>query len=137
MRSDDVDTVLLVGFNRPPTQGEIDLMVKLPPSPVLAQDARHFAERVILAELAVRLFRTLVLGGLIIDESPAAMTWLKSWIDGGVNHGPMGVGPMLWPNHLPVIAGLLRQWGFQPTPSLPAYVTRQPARRGVPTRKPS
>jgi hypothetical protein len=117
---------LLFMFNRRPTLEERAEMERLPPSPQIARDAQHFAERVILAELAVRLFRFLVLGNIIIAESPAAMEWLKDWIDGTLEgHGPLG-GPMLWPDRLPTVAGVLRQWGFQPTPSVPPYVTRQP-----------
>lgn len=135
LRSDDLDSVLLFGFNRAPTREEMEAMAALPPSPQIHAEARHFAERVILAELGVRLFRMLFLGGIVVPESPAACDWLKGWIDGGVNHSPMGAGPMLWPEHLPFIAGVLRQWGFQPTPTMPAYVARQPALQGVPTRK--
>lgn len=89
--------------------------------------AGHFAQRVILSELACRLFRTLVLGNIIIADSPAAMDWLRDWIDGNLEgHGPMGSGPMIWPERLPAVCTLLRGWGFQPTPTLPPYVTRQP-----------
>lgn len=101
---------------------------QLPPSmQSVMKDAQHFAERVILAELAVRLFRTLVLGNFVHADTPAAMNWLKDWIDGTMEgHGPMGRGPMIWPDRLPFVAGLLRQWGFMPTPTQPPYVMRKP-----------
>lgn len=123
---------LMFTFNRAPTEEEVRDFERLPPAPQIARDAQHFAERVILAELGCRLFRTLVLGNFVHTESPAAMTWLKDWIDGTLEgHGPLG-GPMIWPEKLPFVAGLLRQWGFQPTPSLPPYVTRNPqAKNGV------
>jgi hypothetical protein len=97
-----------------------------PPARQILADAQQFAERVILSELAVRLLRTLVLGNIIHPETPTALDWLKDWIDGTLEgHGPIGK-PMIWPDRLPFIAGLMRQWGFQPTPSIPPYVTRQP-----------
>lgn len=131
------DGEVVFTFNREPTAAEMEAMRSLPPSPQIARDAQHFAERVILAELAVRLFRTLVLGNFVVAESPAAMTWLKDWIDGTLEgHGPLG-GPMIWPEKLPFVVGLLRQWGFQPTPTLPPYVTRNPnARNGAQVRSP-
>lgn len=98
----------------------------LPPASKLLADAQQFAERVILAELAVRLFRHLILGGVVHTETPAAMDWLKDWIDGTMEgHGPIGK-PMIWPDRLPFIAGLMRTWGFQPTPTQPPYVMRKP-----------
>jgi hypothetical protein len=112
-----------------PTDDEMREMHDLPPSPEIMADARRFYDRVILAELAVRLFRTLILGGVVIPETPAAMDWLKDWIDGThPRHGPIG-HPMIWPDRLPAIASLLRGWGFQPTPTVPPYVAHQPTPR--------
>lgn len=112
-------------FNRAVTDEELEHMRRLPPVTQVAKDAQHFAERVILAELAVRMFRILVLGNFVHEESPKAMQWLKDWVDGTMEgHGPMGSGPMRWPDQLPFVAGLLRQLGFQPTPSMPPYVMR-------------
>ena len=123
----DLLPVLLTTFNRVPTDAELEEMRRLPPVTQVAKDAQHFAERLILAELAVRLFRVLVLGNIVITDSPAAMDWLRDWIDGTYEgHGPMGSGPMVWPENLTVVCGLLRQWGFQPTPTMPAYVARRP-----------
>lgn len=127
-------SALAVVFSRPVTDDELEHMRRLPPVTVVARDAQHFAERVLLSELACRLFRTLVLGNIIIAESPAAMDWLRDWIDGTLEgHGPMGSGPMLWPEKLPMVGTLLRQWGFQPTPSVPAYVMRKPPTAGIVT----
>jgi hypothetical protein len=126
-RVEDVDDALIVEFSRGVTDDEVEHMRRLPPSTVVARDAQHFAERVLLSELACRLFRTLVLGNIIIAESPAAMDWLRDWIDGTLEgHGPMGSGPMIWPEKLTQVATILRQWGFQPTPTVPPYVMRQP-----------
>lgn len=104
-----------------------------PPASRLLADAQHFAERVILAELAVRLFRVLVLGNVILEDTPKAMDWLRDWIDGNLEgHGPIGK-PMIWPSLLPSVQVLLRQWGFMPTPTIPPYVTRNPeAKNGQP-----
>lgn len=120
------ERAVITTFNREITDEELERMRALPPSTVIARDAQHFAERVLLAELAVKLFRTLVLGNFVVEESPRAMEWLKDWIDGTMEgHGPIG-GPMIWPEKLTFVCGLLRQWGFQPTPTLPQYVMRKP-----------
>lgn len=98
----------------------------VPPVSKVLADAQQFAERTVLAELAVRLFRTLVLGNFVHAETPKAMDWLQDWIDGNIEgHGPIG-RPMIWPDRIPFVAGLLRQWGFMPTPTVPPYVTRMP-----------
>lgn len=102
----------------------------VPPVSAVLADAQQFAERTILAELAVRLFRVLVLGNVILPDTPNAMNWLRDWIDGTLEgHGPIGK-PMIWPDRLPAVAQLLRQWGFQPTPTVPPYVTRIPKPQG-------
>lgn len=125
-RDDLSDRMLNFTFNRPPTDDELRQMSNLPPSPQVARDAQHFAERLILAELSTRLFRVLVLGNIILPDSPAAMDWLRDWIDGNLEgHGPMGSGPMIWPDRIPSVVSLLRQWGFQPTPTVPPYVARR------------
>lgn len=118
---------LLFTFNRKPTDEEMRSMHDLPPSFVIMADARRFYDRMTLAELAVRLFRTLILGKIIVEDTPAAMDWLKDWIDGTHRgHGPIG-NPMVWPDRLTFVANLLREWGFQPTPTLPPYVAKKPA----------
>jgi hypothetical protein len=123
----DNEHALMIVFSRTPSDDEVRAMHELPPSPIVARDAQRFAERVILSELVVRLFRTLVLGNVVVEDTPKAMEWLKDYIDGAVRgHGPIGQ-PMIWPDRLPFVVGLLRQWGFQPTPTVPPYVTRKPA----------
>lgn len=88
-------------------------------------DAQTFAERTILAELVVRLFRFYVLGSIVLPETPAAMDWLKSYVDGANGQGPLGAGPLLWPRFIPSANNLLRRWGFEPTPSEPPYVIKR------------
>lgn len=132
LKGTDDGAALLTVFSRPVTDEELEQMRRLPPATQIAKDAQHFAERVILAELGVRLFRVLVLGNFVHADTPAAMDWLRDWVDGNLEgHGPMGSGPMIWPDRIPFVAALLRQWGFQPTPTVPPYVMRQPGGPGV------
>ena len=63
-----------------------------------------------------------VLGNVILPETPAAMDWLKSYIDGN-GHGPTGQA-MRWPEGLLGVAALLRNWGFEPTETEPPFVRR-------------
>lgn len=98
-----------------------------PPSPaeqaIALQDT---ADQLVLAKLVSRFFRVLILGGVVIPETPAAMDWLRDYIDGTHKvHGPLGK-PMIWPGRLPTICQLLRDWGFQPTPTNPQYVALRP-----------
>lgn len=88
-------------------------------------DAQTFAERTILAELAVRLFRFFVLGSIVLPDTPAVMDWLKSYIDGSPDQGPLGAGPMLWPVMCPSADRVLRQWGFEATPGPIPYVIKR------------
>lgn len=87
-------------------------------------DAQTFAERTILAELVVRLFRFFVLGSIVLPDTPLVMDWLKSYIDGN-GHGPLGAGPLRWPRMCPSAINVLIRWGFEPTPSEPPYVIRR------------
>lgn len=97
-----------------------------PPARELLEQYRNAMERGILLQLAVRLFRVLILGNVILPESVGAMDWLRDWVDGNLRgHGPIG-GPMIWPERLPGICNLLREWGFMPTPSIPPYVQMKP-----------
>jgi hypothetical protein len=96
----------------------------VPPCRKVLADAQTFAERTILAELVVRLFRFFVLGSIVLPDTPAAMDWLKTYID-GVGHGPLGAGPLRWPGMIPSAINVLTQWGFEPTPSTPAYVIKR------------
>lgn len=118
------ETDYSIGFNRAPTAAEIEAIRKAPSQELLLADLSRLAERCILDELCIRLFRVLILGNVVIPETPDAMTWLKDWIE-GVNHGPVG-RPMVWPSRLPGICSLLTSWGFEPTPGIPPYVTRSP-----------
>lgn len=93
-----------------------------PPAARILADAKSFAERLTLSNLALRCFA--MLGALMVDtpETKPAKHWIVDYID-GKNHGPVGA-PMLWPTHLPGMAKMLTDWGFEPTPTTPAYVAR-------------
>ena len=133
-RMADNDQALLLSFNRRPTDDELRGFTNLPPVPQIVADARQFAEQWMLAELVARLFRRLILGGLVLPETPAAMDWLRDYIDGNLHgHGPLG-RPMIWPEKLPGLCNLIRSFGFQPTPTVPQYVMRMP--RCQPEEKP-
>lgn len=95
-----------------------------PPARSILTDAQTFAERTILAELVVRLFRFYIMGSIVLPDTPLAMDWLKSFID-GVGHGPLGAGPLRWPRMVPSACKLLEKWGFEPTPSDPPYVIKR------------
>lgn len=96
-----------------------------PPARTILTDAQTFAERTILAELVVRLFRFYVLGSIVLPDTPAAMDWLKCYIDGVGGQGPLGAGPLRWPRMVPSACNLLDKWGFEPTPSEPPYVIKR------------
>lgn len=113
-----------------------DLLVEegqIIPSGPKATDAHHaaqtFALELIFTGLVVRLMRTLVLGNVILPETPAAMDWLKSYIDGN-GHGPTGQA-MRWPEGLLGVAALLRNWGFEPTETDPPFVRRARPKTGT------
>jgi hypothetical protein len=93
-----------------------------PPAAVILADARSFAERLIITTLALRIVNMLSQETLITPESKPARQWIDDYLEGR-NHGPAGA-PMLWPVKLPGMVSLLRKWGFAPTPTVPAYVTR-------------
>jgi hypothetical protein len=98
----------------------------VPPVNQVLADARQFSDELVLTKLVARIFRTLILGGLVIPETPQAMTWMRTYIDGDDRrHGPLGK-PMVWPDALPTVTRLLRDWGFQPTPTVPPYVSLRP-----------
>ncbi len=90
-------------------------------------DAQTFAERTILAELVARLFNYFVLGSIVLPDTPAVMDWLKSFINGSPDQGPLGRGPMLWPVMCPSADRILRKWGFEATPGpIPYVIQRRP-----------
>lgn len=95
-----------------------------PSARMILLDAQTFAERTILAELAVRLFRFFILGSIVLPDTPAVMDWLKSYIDGSPDQGPLGAGPMLWPVMCPSADNILRRWGFEATPGPVPYVIK-------------
>lgn len=94
----------------------------LPSADVILNDARRFAEELTLSNLALRLIRMTIMTGILTPESKGSERWLRDYLDGR-NHGPVGK-PMLWPAKLPGLAGLMRDWGYKPTPTKPAFVTR-------------
>lgn len=97
-------------------------MLGMPPAAAILKDAQSFAERLTLSNLALRCFA--MLGSLDIEtpETVPAKRWIVDYLE-GKNHGPVGQ-PMLWPAQLPGMASMLRDWGFEPTPTTPAYVAR-------------
>lgn len=93
-----------------------------PPAALILEDAQSFAERLTLSNLALRVMNMLAWSTLQTPETTPARRWLDDYLE-GKNHGPVGQ-PMLWPAQLPGMAQMLRDWGFAPTPTQPAYVAR-------------
>lgn len=93
-----------------------------PCAQVILNDAKSFAERLTIVTLALRLLNMLT--GLTLDtpETRPAKKWIEDYLEGR-NHGPAGK-PMIWPLQLPGICALLREWGFEPTPTMPPFVAR-------------
>lgn len=93
-----------------------------PCAQVILNDAKSFAERLTIVTLALRLLN--MLSGVTLDtpETRPAKRWLDDYLE-GKNHGPAGK-PMIWPLQLPGICALLREWGFEPTPTMPPFVAR-------------
>ncbi len=108
----------------------------VPPVVQVLADGQQFSDELVLTKLVARFFRVLILGGIVIVETPAAMEWLKDYIDGTHRvHGPLGK-PMIWPGRLPSIVQLLRDWGFQPTATNPQYVSLRPGGAMLPATAP-
>lgn len=99
-----------------------------PPAAQILRDAESFAGQLTLAVLCVRLLRLLE-SPIQTPETKGARRWLSEYID-GKNHGPVG-RPMLWPSGLPGLAAMLREWGYQPTPTHPPFVARRPNPMGT------
>lgn len=96
-----------------------------PPAQKILEDAKQFAMKLTLSNLALRILNMLAWSNVDTPESKPARRWLEDYLE-GKNHGPVGY-PMLWPGRLPGMANLLRQWGFVPTialPGQPSYVAR-------------
>lgn len=100
-----------------------------PPARQILDDAKSFAERLTLSNLALRILNMLAWEAIQTPESKPARKWIDDYLEGR-NHGPVG-RPMLWPAKLPGMAHLLRQWGFEPTPTTPAFVARSIKAPGV------
>lgn len=92
-----------------------------PPARQVLKDAEQFAGQFMLALLCVRLLR-MMNTRIVTPESKGTEKWLNDYIDGR-NHGPVGK-PMFWPGGLPGLCDQLRQWGYGPTPTKPAFVCR-------------
>lgn len=96
-----------------------------PPAATILQDAKSFAERLTLSNLALRILNMLAWSNIQTPETKPARKWIEDYLEGR-RHGPVGQ-PMLWPSQLPGMAHLLRDWGFTPTialPGQPSYVAR-------------
>lgn len=93
-----------------------------PPAAVILEDAKQFAERLTLSNLALRLLNMLAWSNVQTPETVPARKWLEDYLEGR-NHGPVGK-PMLWPARLPGLCHLLTEWGFEATPTMPPYVCR-------------
>lgn len=93
-----------------------------PPAAQILKDAEQFAGQLILATLTVRIMAMLATITVENPETKPTRKWLNDYLDGR-RHGPVGK-PMLWPSQLPGLASMLRQWGFQPTTTNPAFVAR-------------
>jgi hypothetical protein len=96
-----------------------------PPAEQILADAKSFAARLTLSNLALRILNMLAWSNVETPESKPARRWLEDYLE-GKNHGPVGQ-PMLWPGKLPGLCHLLREWGFMPTiaqPGQASYVAR-------------
>lgn len=93
-----------------------------PPAQQILEDAKSFAERLVLSNLALRILNMLAWAKIETPETKPARQWIDDYLEGR-NHGPVGK-PMLWPARLPGMAHLLRSWGFEPTPTMPPFVAR-------------
>lgn len=92
-----------------------------PPARQILKDAEQFAGQFTLAVLCCRLLRMLNTK-IVTPETRGMELWLNDYLD-GKNHGPIGK-PMLWPHSLKGVCEQLRQWGYQPTATTPAFVAR-------------
>jgi hypothetical protein len=100
---------LTMTFNRPLLDREVRMYQELPALPLMLADTQNFAARMEASELVVRLFRFYVLGNIVLPDTPAAMDWLKTYIDGGLG------GPLRWPGMIVSAVNLLTRWGYGPS----------------------
>lgn len=104
-------------------QGHV--LMGAPPAAQILRDAKSFAERLTLSNLALRILNMLAWSNVQTPETKPARKWIDDYLE-GKGHGPVGQA-MLWPAQLPGICHLLREWGFQPTvavPGQPVFVAR-------------
>lgn len=96
-----------------------------PPAAKILEDARQFAAKLTLSNLALRILNMLAFSNVQTPETKPARQWIDDYLEGR-NHGPVG-HPMLWPGKMPGMASMLRDWGFIPTiahPGQPSYVAK-------------
>lgn len=103
-------------FDRPPTDDEIRRFHDLPPSPQIARDLGDMIRRAMTYEIVARLCRAYVLSGVMRSEGPEVTKWLRRYIDGDKDLGPLGA-PLPWPDGLLETASMLREWGFERSPN--------------------
>lgn len=113
--SDDVDNALVIEFNRPLTNGEVARIASLPPATKIADDLGDMVKRAMTFEIVARLCRAYVLSPVMRSEGPEVTKWLRRYIDGDENLGPLGA-PLPWPDGLLETATMLREWGFERSP---------------------
>lgn len=94
----------------------------MPPAATILADAKSFAERLVLSNLALRILNMLAWSTIETAETKPARRWIDDYLEGR-NHGPVG-HPMLWPVKMPGMSHMLRDWGFEPTPTMPPFVAR-------------
>lgn len=93
-----------------------------PPAAQILKDAQEFASKLILSNLALRILNMLAFSKVQTPETAGVRRWLDDYLEGR-NHGPVGA-PMLWPGRMPGICHLLKEWGFEPTKTMPPFVAR-------------
>ncbi len=112
---------LVLQFNRSPTNDEVASIASLPPSPQIALQLGEMVRRAMTSEIIARLCRVYVLSGVLRSEGPEVTKWMRRYIDGDKDLGPLGA-PMPWPDGLLETATMLREWGFERSPN--GYVAR-------------
>ena len=123
-----------ITFNRSPSDGEIEQMRSLPPSPRVAQDLGDMVKRAMTFEIVVRLCRAYILSPVLRSEGPEVVKFLRNYIDGAEGIGPLGA-PLPWPDAMLETAVMLREWGFERSPN--GWVARAGTQRPPPGVKPS
>lgn len=132
-RDPENDKALALYFNRPPTDDELRAIHSLPPSPKIAKDLGDMIKRTMTMEIVARLCRVYVLSGVLRSEGPEVTKWLRRYIDGDKDLGPLGA-PLPWPDALLETAAMLREWGFERSPN--GWVARAGTHRAPAGTKP-